>query len=175
MFTYIGGLLLGWSLGANDSANVFGTAVSSKMVQFRVAVIFIAIFVILGAWLQGAEGIETLQNLSEQTPKSAAVVALAAALTVAVMTGLKIPVSTSQAVVGAIIGLGLMRNQTNMGGLVKIVICWIGTPIGGMLFCLIFYKSFRLLINKFQPSLFHLDPIIRIGLIACGCQRPKLS
>jgi inorganic phosphate transporter, PiT family len=169
MFTYLGGLLLGWSLGANDSANVFGTAVSSKMVKFRVAVILIAIFVILGAWLQGAEGIETLQKLSDQTPKSAAVVALAAALTVAVMTGFKIPVSTSQAVVGAIIGLGLMRNETHMGGLVKIVICWIGTPIGGMLFCIIFYKSFRILINKFQPSLFRLDPIIRIGLIVCGC------
>ena len=169
MFTYLGGLLLGWSIGANSSANAFGTAVSSKMVKFRLAVILIAVFVIIGAWLQGAEGIETLQKLSDQTPKSAAVAALAAALTVAVMTGLKIPVSTSQAVVGAIIGLGLMRHQTNMGGLVKIVICWIGTPIGGMLFCIIFYKSFRILINKFQPSLFQLDPIIRIGLIVCGC------
>ena len=29
------GLFLGWSLGANDAANVFGTAVATKMVRFR--------------------------------------------------------------------------------------------------------------------------------------------
>ncbi len=33
------GLLLGWSLGANDAANVFGSAVGSKMVSFRKAAI----------------------------------------------------------------------------------------------------------------------------------------
>ncbi|RLI52562.1 MAG: inorganic phosphate transporter, partial [Candidatus Thorarchaeota archaeon] len=31
----LGGVFLGWSLGANDSANVFGTAVSSFMVNYR--------------------------------------------------------------------------------------------------------------------------------------------
>ena len=56
MLTYLGGMFLGWGLGANDSANVFGTAVSSKMVKYRTAVIIIAIFVILGAWFQGAKG-----------------------------------------------------------------------------------------------------------------------
>jgi len=29
------GLFLGWSLGANDAANVFGTAVGTRMIKFR--------------------------------------------------------------------------------------------------------------------------------------------
>jgi len=169
MLTYFGGLLLGWSLGANDSANVFGTAVSSKMVKYSLAVVLIAIFVIVGAYLQGSEGIHTLQKLSIQTRKSAALTALSAALTVTLMTGFKIPVSTSQAVVGAIIGLGLMRSQTELSGLAKIVICWISTPIGGALFCIIFYSAIRVFINRYKPSIFRLDPFIRTGLIVCGC------
>ena len=57
---YVGSLFLGWGLGANDSANIFGTAVSSKMVKFRVAALCTAGFVIIGAVVQGRAGIETL-------------------------------------------------------------------------------------------------------------------
>lgn len=31
------GIFLGWSLGANDAANVFGAAVGSRMVRFKTA------------------------------------------------------------------------------------------------------------------------------------------
>ena len=31
------GLLLGWSLGANDAGNVFGTAVGSRILRFSTA------------------------------------------------------------------------------------------------------------------------------------------
>ncbi len=39
------GLFLGWSLGANDAANVIGTAVATKMVRFRTAALAAALFV----------------------------------------------------------------------------------------------------------------------------------
>ena len=42
------GLFLGWALGANDAANVFGTAVGSRMVRFSTAAVICSIFVILG-------------------------------------------------------------------------------------------------------------------------------
>ena len=37
MVSLLGGIFLGWSLGANDAANVFGTAVSSRMLRFSTA------------------------------------------------------------------------------------------------------------------------------------------
>ena len=59
----LGGLFLGWSLGANDAANVFGTAVGTRMVQFKTAAIVCSIFVILGAIISGSGTTETLGKL----------------------------------------------------------------------------------------------------------------
>ena len=150
-----GGVFLGWSLGSNDAANVFGTAVSSRMVSYKVAIWLTALFVILGALLQGQEGIITLSEklkkkhdvtiISESTEatsnaamKIAMIASFSAAFTVTIMTILKIPVSTSQAVVGAIIGIGMMENNVNLQGLTKVIACWIGTPIGSAILTLIF-------------------------------------
>jgi PiT family inorganic phosphate transporter len=184
-FQYLGGIFLGWSLGANDSANVFGTAVSSKMVSYRVAIWLTALFIVLGALVQGEAGIKTLsEDLKTELPvseqvnipqqhdaplKIAMIASFAAALTVTIMTILKIPVSTSQAVVGSIIGLGLMRNNVNFNGLGKVVICWIGTPVGAALLSIIFYWIFRKIFRLWRPSMFTYDPTIRILLILCGC------
>ncbi|MCK4888728.1 MAG: inorganic phosphate transporter, partial [Candidatus Aminicenantes bacterium] len=91
------GLFLGWSLGANDAANVFGTAVATKMLKFKWAAIICSIFVILGAVIGGAGASETLGKLgSVNAIAGSFTVALAAGLTVFLMTRVKLPVSTSQ-------------------------------------------------------------------------------
>ncbi len=54
LFFLISGLFLGWSLGANDASNAFGSAVGSKLVSFRKAAIIASIAVIFGAVIQGA-------------------------------------------------------------------------------------------------------------------------
>ena len=59
----LGGLFLGWSLGANDAANVFGTAVGTRMVSFTSAAIICSVFVILGAIIVEAGTTETLGKL----------------------------------------------------------------------------------------------------------------
>ncbi len=102
------GLFLGWSLGANDAANVFGTAVGTRMISFKKAAIFCGIFVILGAVISGAGAAKTLGELGAVNAIAGAfVVALAAAVTVYWLTVLGYPVSTTQAIVGAIIGWDL--------------------------------------------------------------------
>ena len=39
MWKIISGIFLGWTLGSNDSANVFGTAVATKIVTYRTAIL----------------------------------------------------------------------------------------------------------------------------------------
>ena len=168
MLSLLGGIFLGWSLGANDAANAFGSAVSSRMVKFMTAAILASIFVVLGAILEGRAGIETLQGLTELTLKMAVVSSVAAALTVSIMTVLRLPVSTSQAAVGAILGIGFLNKQLNIAGLSKVVACWFGTPVGGMLIAILIYKLLAALYNRSRIDLFQSDILLRLALIVAG-------
>jgi PiT family inorganic phosphate transporter len=165
----VGGGYLGWSLGANDAANVFGTAVGSRMVSFRVAAALCSFFVIVGAVLEGDRGLHTLDSLTSQTTLTAGLAAVAAALTVTVMTLLKLPTSTSQAVVGAILGTGLMVGELNLGGLQKVVVCWVGTPIGAMVLAALMYPLCGRLYNRLNLGIYRHDVCLRLGLVLVGC------
>ena len=50
------GLFLGWSLGANDASNVFGTAVGTRMIRFATAAWISSVFIVLGAVFGGGGG-----------------------------------------------------------------------------------------------------------------------
>ena len=63
LFFLSSGLFLGWSLGANDAANVFGTAVGTRMVRFATAAAICSVFVILGAVFSGSGAANTLGKL----------------------------------------------------------------------------------------------------------------
>jgi len=159
---------LGWSLGANDASNVFGSAVASRMLKFRTAAILAAAFVVFGALLEGQAGIETLKGLTQLTLEQAVVSSVAAAVTVTIMTLLGLPVSTSQAAVGAILGIGFINRHLNIAGLDKVLVCWFGTPVGGAVIAIIAYKVLALLYNRIKIDLFESDILIRLSLVAAG-------
>lgn len=171
MFLFLSsGLFLGWSLGANDAANVFGSAVGSRMVSFRKAATIAAIFVILGAVIQGGGGTHTLGKLGAVNAIAGSfTVAFAAAITVFGMTKYQLPVSTSQAIVGAIIGWNLFTgNSTDMNSLSKIVSTWIFGPILGAIFAIILFFLLKFLLRVIKPHLIKLDSFIRYGLLLAG-------
>lgn len=126
------GLFMGWSLGTIDAANAFGTAVATRVVTYRTAVIIIAICVIIGAMIGGEQNIGKISDLAAsnqvlatvdqvknaiqsrniktlqlKSALKAAIIFLCSALTVFVMSYLKFPVSANQSITGAIIGWGL--------------------------------------------------------------------
>ena len=123
---------MGWSLGTNDAANAFGTAVATRVVKYRTAIIIIAIMVMLGAVLLGHNNINklssiatnndvvasaedvnaaiengTLADLRLKSALKAFIVFACAAITVFIMSYLKFPVSANQSITGAVIGWGL--------------------------------------------------------------------
>jgi len=170
LFFLSSGLFLGWSLGANDAANIFGTAVGTRMLRFKTTAIVASIFVILGAVIQGAGASHTLGKLgSVSTIAAAFTVALSAALTVYWMTRMSLPVSTSQSIVGAIIGWNFYTsNPTDISVLTKIVSTWISGPILGGVFAVLLYMLVRLVFKKSSIHLLYKDSYIRISLLLVG-------
>jgi len=170
LFYLSSGLFLGWSLGANDAANIFGTAVGTKMLKFKTAAIIGSLFVILGAVIQGAGASHTLGKLGNVSTLAAAfTVALSAALTVFWMTRMSLPVSTSQAIVGAIIGWNLYTdNPTDTSTLIKIVSTWISGPILGGIFAVLLFMLVQLISKKSKVHILYRDILIKYMLIFVG-------
>lgn len=125
---------MGWSLGTNDAANAFGTAVATRVVKYRTAIIIIAVMVMLGAVLLGNQSVNklssiatnneviasqedvdaaiaggTLADLRLKSALKAFIIFACAGITVFVMSYLKFPVSANQSITGAVIGWGLFH------------------------------------------------------------------
>ena len=164
------GLFLGWSLGANDAANVFGTAVGSRMISFKRAALICSVFVIIGAVVQGSGGADTLNALGAVSSlQHAFFVALAAAVTVFSMTAFGLPVSTSQAIVGAIIGWNLFAGvSTDIVVLKKIILTWFLCPLLAALFVFPLYGAMKIFVRKSGIHLLKQDAMLRWGLLAIG-------
>lgn len=167
-FPLSSGLYLGWALGSNDAANVFGTAVATGVIPFNWAAVSILIFATIGAVLEGYGGFATLGKFGSVTPWGAFWIALSAAVSVTMMTVLGLPVSTSQAIVGAIIGAGVVNGTLNLAPLAKVLISWVSTPIGAGLISYILYFVLAPIIKKSSKSMFGWDNFIFWGLFLAG-------
>ncbi|MFH2008306.1 MAG: inorganic phosphate transporter, partial [bacterium] len=168
MWQLISGAYLGWALGANDASNVFGTAVASRMLRFWTAAVLCCVFLFLGAVIGGGAGMHTYSALSKTTLNTAFLTGLVAALTVTFMTWRQLPVSTSQAVVGALIAVGLVNGRVELSVLGKVVACWVGTPVGAMVAAVVFYLVVGKLFNLLNLTLFRYDFLVRWCLVAAG-------
>ena len=167
LFFLSSGLFLGWSLGANDAANIFGTAVGSKMVRFRTIATVAAVFVLLGAVFGGAGTSETLGALGAVNALAGAfMVALSAALAVYFVLRMGVTVSTSQAIVGAIVGWNLYAGKpTDYETLAEICLTWIICPLISGFVAVILYFIIKKALKYSSMHLLMLDQMTRIGLI----------
>ncbi|HUU83954.1 MAG TPA: inorganic phosphate transporter [Phycisphaerae bacterium] len=163
-----GGLFLGWSLGANDAANVFGTAVAARVIRFSTAAAIAGVAVVAGACLEGGRGIETLSAVSNSGVAAAVITSVCAAVTVTVMTLLRLPVSTSQAVVGAIIGVAIVGGDPDFSGLPKIITCWVATPFGAIVVACLSYSLLGVVMNRLRISMLTRDRLLWGALVVVG-------
>ena len=114
---YLFGFYMAWNIGANDVANSMAAAVGSKAVTIRQAIWIAAVLNIVGAIFIGShvtdmirKGIVSTEVMTDprMVMTGALSALLSAALWVSFATWKSLPVSTTHAIVGSMIGFGLM-------------------------------------------------------------------
>ncbi len=165
---FIGGAYVGWNIGANDAANCIGTSVGSGLISYRKGILLVAVFVMVGALLQGHNVMKTIGKgiVTEQLPVTAVLAALlSAGFFVTLATWFRLPVSTSQAIVGGVAGVGLSTGMAvNIAKLATIVQIWVVCPFLTGLLAIVLYKLLSLPVRKIQrPELW--DRVVGVLLV----------
>jgi sulfate permease len=129
-------LFMGLNMGGNNAAASMGAAYGAKVRTKYQAVLLIGVFSVLGAVLSGGEVIKTLGKDILLSPvtielESAIIAVAAAGITVFLANLLRIPISTSQAAVGSVVGIGFFygASKINVPLIGYIISWWIITPI----------------------------------------------
>ncbi|MCK5586347.1 inorganic phosphate transporter, partial [Candidatus Bipolaricaulota bacterium] len=77
----LAGAYVGWNIGANDAGNCVGTTVGAGLLSYRKAILLVAVFVVLGALLQGGNVMKTIGKgiVTSDLPSLAIITALISA------------------------------------------------------------------------------------------------
>uniref|UniRef100_A0A4W6BT66 Phosphate transporter n=1 Tax=Lates calcarifer TaxID=8187 RepID=A0A4W6BT66_LATCA len=157
--------VLAFSVGANDVANSFGTAVGSGVVTLRQACILATVFETLGSVLLGAKVSETIRkgiidvgmyNSSEHVLMAGSVSAMfGSAVWQLAASFLKLPISGTHCIVGATIGFSLVaKGQQGVRWLelLRIVASWFLSPLlSGIMSGIVFYFVRMFILHKKDP------------------------
>lgn len=133
------------NMGASGIAPSFASIYGAKFIKKRRALLYFGIFVILGAAILGRNVALTLGKglLPKDVINFDVVLAILGSATIGLFIAniLKIPQSTSQVTVGAIVGAGIYFGQLNLKTLfLKIVPMWFILPTVSYLFTLLIYS-----------------------------------
>jgi PiT family inorganic phosphate transporter len=156
---------MAWTIGANDVANAMGTSVGSGALTFRRALLVAGVLEFAGAFLAGGHVTDTVRKGMLDMELVAArpellvygmLAALASAGSLVVMaTGYGLPVSTTHAIVGAIVGFGAVAlgwDAVAWWKIAEIAFSWLTSPfMGGLLAYLIFRLVRGLILDSDRP------------------------
>ncbi|MCK4388730.1 MAG: inorganic phosphate transporter [Desulfobacterales bacterium] len=160
------GLYMAANIGANDLANAMGTSVGSRALTLNQAVVVSVIANILGAGLAGGYVTGTISKgiidpgLLADTPNKlmlgmfAALVS--ASLWVHLATYFGLPVSTTHAIVGAVVGFGIISvggGAVSWGKIITIAVSWVISPAAGaMIAGAVFYFAEKKIMSAKDPE-----------------------
>jgi PiT family inorganic phosphate transporter len=167
------GSYVGWNIGANDTANCIGTTVGCGLLPFRRAAILVAVFAVLGGLLQGHHVMDTIGKgiVKDELNILAVFVALiCSGIFVTLATFYRIPTSTSQAIVGGVMGIGLALDANiDYAKLIRIAESWVICPILVMVLAFALYHLLTRLLHRIVSRNILVQNAIGWLAILSGC------
>ncbi len=159
------GFYMAWNIGANDVSNAMGTSVGSGALTLRRAVILAAVLEFCGAYFLGANVSETLQsgiiNPDTYTDRPLTLILgmcgalLGTSIWLQIASYFGWPVSTTHAIVGAIVGFGALMggfDSVEWTRITSIAASWVISPlISGCVSFLVFSLLQRTILYALDP------------------------
>mmetsp|Transcript_34229 Transcript_34229/g.54870 ORF Transcript_34229/g.54870 Transcript_34229/m.54870 type:complete len:557 (+) Transcript_34229:67-1737(+) len=156
---------MAWGIGANDVANCFGTSVGSRAITIKQAVVIASIFEFAGAMALGASVTSTIRKKItdyDYFEGEADVLMLgmfcslcAASLWLYLATKYQLPVSTTQSIIGAIIGFVIVSKGPQAvvwEQVIYIAIFWVASPVLAAIGSLILFLPSRQYLFRREDS-----------------------
>ena len=169
----LAGAYVGWNIGANDTANCIGTTVGAGLLPFSRAALIVGVFAILGALIQGQHVMKTIGKgiVHQELDFLAICVALVSSgIFVTLATFKRIPTSTSQAIVGGVVGIGLALNAPiNTAKFWTIAGSWIVCPLMVMVLAYALSKFVSVILRRIQVSILIVQQVMGWLAILSGC------
>ncbi len=142
--------LVGWSLGRNNVATLFGSSVMSGIINYRVATVIAGVFVFIGAIIHGSAGLSTVDSITKVSFDISVSASIGTAILIILMTHFSIPTSITQGIVGSLIGIGMLNGDVNWYIVLKIAILWMIAPFGAIAISFISHKFLSVHFNKIK-------------------------
>lgn len=146
------------NVGANDVANNVGPAVGAKAITLGAALVLAAIFDLAGALMAGGEVIDTVatQLIHFDLPPVSATLVMVSALIAAagwvnISTSLGAPISTTHAIIGAIVGATVTAagvHAVDWRAIGSIAVTWLMSPLVGGLLAAAIHTVIRRLVTR---------------------------
>jgi PiT family inorganic phosphate transporter len=125
----LGGYEHEWRIGSHEASHI---TVDLRVLPALLGALMGGLALGLGAIMLGRGVVETMGGgITPLGPVSALAAQLASAITVYLFVHQGIPVSTTQAIVGGVIGVGLTKGvrTVNFGTIRNIMLGWVATPL----------------------------------------------
>lgn len=169
--------ILAFAIGANDTANSFGTSVGSKVLTLHQAYVLASIFETLGACLLGHQVTDTMRkgvvnitlfgiddngtvtmsddNLAQTIMLGQIAILAGCGVWMLLATAFKLPVSTTHSIVGATIGFALVAKGSRVviwEKIYNIFASWIVSPLLSGIMSVVIYSSLdHLVLRRKEP------------------------
>ena len=161
-------IFLGWALGYNNMSAIFGPPVVAGVVKYRAATILAAVFIILGTFTQGRAVLGTVNSLSSTSgPMIAVSASLGTALVVLLLSQFSLPVSITQGIAGAMIGVATANHTANWYVFGKVLVMWAIAPFGAIVIAYLTHRLVSIFYNRIK-SIKVRGTFVRILSLAVG-------
>jgi PiT family inorganic phosphate transporter len=164
----LGSVFIAFVIGSNDTANALGICIGCNIITFKRAVRYFGLLVFLGMLLQGGKVMKTVgHDLLSVNVSTVGVALVISGLLITVANWKKLPLSSTQVIIGSVTGAGAASGiPIHISAVVKICLSWVISPLGAFVFAFVLYRVMELTLSKLP--LLRVERILRSLLVVSG-------